>query len=131
MAQKIYLKSIFMIVAASMIYGCTTTTHETIKNSAKGKVTVEIDENYESVYRRLGRNFSACYTDMQVHISKENYPSQQQAEITVSANYGLIWLVEINSLESQKTRVKGYFDSALLDHTHFLYGWLNGKRSGC
>jgi len=106
---------VLSLAALAWLSGCYPTTPETIRERPASRAEFTVDANYQEVYRRIVPAARRCggesvWIGHNEAIRAELYTDIRKAEIAqesqnMVAGRGIIWLVEIEAVSDQQTKV--------------------------
>lgn len=130
---------ILTVAAALLLGGCFPATKEALKAEAAQKWQLELQENYQAVYRRLAERMRECMQSAwigdQVVVNADLYTDLRRAELAVEGINALTGrrlqlLVELEALEERRTRVL-VFEPMAPKPSAIVRKWATGELQRC
>jgi hypothetical protein len=123
------------------VLGCAPTTAQGLRNNHAGIVSFEVDENYQSVYRKIITRARNCYQGvgllgMNNTVQGDLYPDLQSGTISCAHHnpmYGINTFIVIDIRVNQsKTKIVYYcFNSAWCKNAKVIEGWVTQNSEKC
>lgn len=114
------LESLFWLgligIALFWLFGCAPATVQGLRENHAGKITFDVDENYQSVYRKVLTPARDCWQSglitAQMVVQGDLYTDTWRGNVTVALHSGAgvdtYFTVDVEALSEAKTRVTVY-----------------------
>ncbi len=126
------------LIIISLLWGCTTTPRQQ-KSRPSGILDFSIEENYETVFRRITQQAKQCYEAMGREVEANLLREEEKAEVTIATVYRQITHIllraEIKAITPEKTQINTYYSysppGAWRDGAYTLQRWAASEEPYC
>ena len=134
------LNGLMLVAVVLLVAGCAPSTHQALTHDYSDRQQYTVNENYQSVYRRMQNNARQCYETglitAQMQVRSDLYTDIREGIISVVLSGALgvdTYLgIEIKALSDDKTRITVYNALSSWNKTQkIIRAWAENTSNGC
>jgi hypothetical protein len=122
-----------LAVSLVLLQACAASGIDGVKSQHSRHETFRVEENYQSVFRRISRRVPECFSNPMAIAAQSNlYHDIEAGELTVGNSLGTFLVVEVKGLGPNAAKVDVYTGVSTWDkYVERVKGWIDGTYSGC
>ncbi|MTI13112.1 hypothetical protein [Sansalvadorimonas verongulae] len=134
------MSRLYLLLIPVLLAGCAPATHQALTRDYASKQEIRVDENYQSVYRRLQRNVRQCWETglitAQMRVQSDLYSDIKEGNINVAvvgfAGVDTHLGIDIKGYSDGSTRVTSYNAMRTWNKVQpVIKAWAENRYSSC